>query len=78
MAGKPVCLVCQKEMTPGFMTDLGHYDTVHLPRWCPGEAQPSFWTGEAKHSQVKDGVKIVAYRCPECHALRLYAPESNS
>jgi len=74
MAAKPVCLVCQKEMVKGFVTDVGHYSTLHIPRWCEGEPEPSFWSGEAKASQVKQGYKIVAYRCPECEALRLYAP----
>jgi hypothetical protein len=76
MAAKPVCLVCQKEMVQGFMTDMGHHSTVHLPRWCAGEPQPSFWSGEAKTSQVDFGLKVVAYRCPQCEALRLYAPSN--
>jgi len=76
MAKKPVCLVCQKEMVKGFMTDVGHLNSLHIPRWCQGEAEPSFWTGEAKPSQVKAGFKVVAYRCPECEALRLYAPSA--
>lgn len=75
MAYQPTCLVCQKVMELGFMTDFGHYNTVHLPRWCAGEPEKSFWTGEAKSSQVKQGHKVVAYRCPQCKALRLYAPD---
>ncbi len=79
MASKPVCLVCQKEMEPGFMTDFRHMNTVVVPRWCPGEPEASFWTGgEAKVSQANAGLKVVAYRCPECEALRLYAPSSES
>lgn len=74
MAAKPTCLVCQKEMTPGFITDMGHYNSIHLPRWCPGEPHPSFWSGEAKNAQLKEGLKVTAYRCPQCEALRLYAP----
>ena len=75
MAAKPVCLVCQKEMEPGFLTELGDGNTVRLPRWCRGEPDPGLWTGEAKLSQIAQGVKVSAYRCPECHALRLYAHE---
>lgn len=78
MAKTPTYLVCQKEMEPGFLTDFGHYNVVHLPRWCPGEAEASFWSGEAKAAQVKQGLKVVAYRCPECEALRLYAPSSTA
>src|SRR2546423_12871524 len=73
MADKPTCLVCEKEMEPGFLTDLGDANTIHLPRWCPGEPQPSFWAGEAKRSQLNEGFKVSAFRCPQCHALRLYA-----
>jgi hypothetical protein len=76
MAAKPICLVCQKEMEPGFLTDLGHFDTIHIPRWSPGVPEKSFWVGEAKHSQLKQGLKVIAYRCPECEALRLYAPST--
>jgi len=74
MAKQPTCLVCKKEMERGFLTDRGHANSVNLPRWCPGEPQGSFWTGEAKGSQAREGLTVVAYRCPECEALRLYAP----
>jgi hypothetical protein len=74
MAGTPVCLVCKEEMEPGFLTDLGHANLANMPRWCPGEPKPSFWGAEAKSSQVRQGLKVVAYRCPMCEALRLYAP----
>lgn len=74
MAKQPECLVCRKVMEKGFVTDFGHLNAVHIPKWHEGEPQPSFWTGEASRAQVKGGFKIVAYRCPECEALRLYAP----
>ncbi len=73
MAHQPVCLVCKKDMEPGFLTDLGHGAAVHLPRWCAGEPEPSLWSGEARRAQLKEGFKVSAYRCPECFALRLYA-----
>jgi hypothetical protein len=63
-------------MEPGFLTDLGHLNTINLPRWCPGEPHPNLTAGEAKASQRTDGYKVVAYRCPQCEALRLYAPKS--
>lgn len=78
MAKKPVCLVCQKEMERGFLIDLGHLNSIAMPRWCKGEPEKSFWSGEAKKEQLKGGVKVVAYRCPECEALRLYAPADGS
>jgi len=73
MAYTPTCLVCKKEMELGFLTDLGHYNTIHLPRWCAGEPMGSIWSGEAKSAQASSGVKVTAYRCPTCKALRLYA-----
>lgn len=76
MSKHPTCLVCQKEMALGFLTELG-IDTIHLPRWCAGKPKASFWSGEAKSSQRKQGLKVVAYRCPECEALRLYAPSAD-
>ncbi len=73
MAAEPVCLVCQEVMLPGFLTDLGA-GQIHQPRWCAGAPEHSFWTGEAKLKQYESGLKVVAFRCPKCEALRLYAP----
>ncbi len=74
MAKEPTCLVCQKVMEKGFITELADGNHVKLPRWSPGEPQASWLSGEAKSAQRKEGLKVVAYRCPECEALRLYAP----
>lgn len=78
MAKDPICLVCQVAMEPGFLTDVGHMSTIHLPRWCAGEPKPSIWSGEVKAGQAKEGLKVVAFRCPTCEALRLYAPSDAS
>lgn len=78
MAAKPVCLVCEVEMERGFMTDLGSHSMISLPRWCPGEPTSSFWSGEVKRSERDNGLKVIAFRCPECEALRLYAPAEAS
>ena len=78
MAGKPTCLVCQKEMVRGFMADLNLGRDANLPRWCQGEPKSGLLKlGEASRSQVSAGLAIVAYRCPECEALRLYAPSAD-
>jgi hypothetical protein len=76
MAKEPTCLVCEKVMEKGFMTELGDYNQVRLPRWTAGEPEASWLSGEAKASQRREGLKVVAYRCPECEALRLYAPSA--
>lgn len=78
MAGKPTCLVCQKEMVRGFIADEGHPNSVNLPRWCAGEPKAGLLSfGETTRSQVNAGLRVVAYRCPECEALRLYAPSAD-
>lgn len=78
MAKDPTCLVCQVAMEPGFLTDLGDLDRVNLPRWCAGKPERSRLGAEAKRSQKKAGLKVVAFRCPTCEALRLYAPSVES
>lgn len=77
MAGQPTCLVCQKVMERGFMTDVSG-STINLPRWCAGEPTQSWFTGGVKASQHHQGAVVVAYRCPECFALRLYAFDSQT
>jgi hypothetical protein len=80
MAAKPVCLVCKKDMEPGFMTDYRHFNQIMLPRWCPGTPHKRGWRlsrAEVNTSQATAGLKVVAYRCPECEALRLYAPSAS-
>ncbi|MGD9689292.1 MAG: PF20097 family protein [Phycisphaerales bacterium] len=74
MAKEPTCLVCEKKMEPGFIVDRGHGGSLSTPRWCADEPASSFWTGEVQASQLREGLKVVAFRCPECEALRLYAP----
>jgi hypothetical protein len=62
-------------MIKGFVAEIGGA-TTNLPRWVEGEPDPSWWTGgDAKFKQWSGGAKIIAYRCPECKALRLYAPD---
>ncbi len=81
MAKQPTCLVCQKVMERGFITDLAHSNAVLLPRWCRGDPQSNVWStiqgGEATDSQHRSGFTVIAYRCPECEALRLYAPSKD-
>jgi hypothetical protein len=76
MAQTPTCLVCRKEMEPGFLTDLSGNNLINTPRWCRGKPEATSWSGEVKNFQHREGVKVVAYRCPECEALRLYAPSN--
>jgi hypothetical protein len=81
MAKDPTCLVCQKVMEFGFMAErtqgtFSDLQNVNLPRWCKGDPEsPMFRGGEVTWAQYKEGCPVVAYRCPECKALRLYAPD---
>jgi hypothetical protein len=73
MAGTPTCLVCKKEMEIGFISELGAGPHINIPRWSPGEPKAGLLT-EVKRDQRAEGLRVIAYRCPECEALRLYAP----
>ncbi len=74
MAKQPTCLVCQKAMEPGSLAALSHDGGADLPRWLPGYPDPALATSGVKRSQFDAGLKVVVYRCPECEALRFYAP----
>jgi len=63
-------------MELGFLTDKGHGITVHLPRWCAGTPETPWIGGEVKNRQLDAGLTVIAYRCPQCEALRLYAPSA--
>lgn len=76
MAGTPTCLVCQKEMVLGFMTD-STYAATTIPRWCEGTPKPGPMGSPVALRQAQAGLKVIAYRCPECHALRLYCPDES-
>ena len=76
MAHTPVCLVCKKEMELGFMAQPGVPGANNLPHWCAGTPEKNIFGGDSKRSALEQGVRVVAYRCPECEALRLYAPRA--
>lgn len=79
MGKTPVCLVCQKEMEKGFITEMGDGGVaVHMPRWCAGEPKRTQYVGEVDSAQHMKGLALTAYRCPECEAIRLYAPSKGS
>jgi hypothetical protein len=75
MGYKPTCLVCQKEMVKGFIPDVSS-GRISLLRWCEGEPDGSIWTGDVSRSKAAEGSNVITYRCPECKALRLYAPDT--
>lgn len=82
MLEDPRCPDCTVGMDPGFMPDVGHNGVVIQGLWHPGDPEPrkllGFISAGVKLDQ-KNCLKIVAYRCPQCGLLRLYArePEEN-
>ncbi len=70
------CLRCQTPMEVGFMADVGDYSVVQQTRWCRGQPNPSFWGGEVQHKQMRQGLRVLTYRCPNCGYLESYAPDA--
>ena len=81
-----VCGDCKADMEPGFIPDL--QTTKHVPDiWHPAPCEKTgasftgitFGLGK-EHVNVdrKNGIQVVAYRCPSCGTLKLVAPADNS
>lgn len=68
----PKCIRCESPMDPGFLVDFRH-GNIAVQRWCEGEPESSFWSGEVKLTQANEGLKVFSYRCPECGLLESYA-----
>lgn len=60
-------------MDEGFLLDRGHGD-VRQARWCAGRPKPGTYTNEVELEQQIASVKVLAYRCPKCNRLELFAP----
>lgn len=74
MAYQPTCLVCQKVMEVGYMIDADGAILRHnkIPRWYAGEPKEFL---NSVVAPTKEGRMIITYRCPQCKALRMYAPD---
>lgn len=55
----------------GFVLDRGQSDGPNVAEWIEGEPAPSFWYG-LKFSDSQR-YTMQAWRCPQCHLVRLYA-----
>jgi hypothetical protein len=66
----PECPHCKVRMDEGFVPDRGR-NSVAPAQWVQGIPERSFW----QLLKMKDREKhtVVAYRCPRCGLLRLYA-----
>lgn len=72
MTTAPQCLVCEVPLERGFVADHT-YGEYRVARWCAGDPERSWLGGEARGSQVRQGLKISAWRCPSCGRVELFA-----
>ena len=72
----PLCPDCRIEMALGTMLDFSH-GAVLQPRWQPGPPEAAKFLGIPISGGVKPDklhmLPAVAWRCPQCGLLRLYA-----
>jgi len=70
MKGTVECARCHARMESGWVADYTH-GGIQQENWCPGEPQPSSWTGlKVERDQV---IPITTLRCPSCGYLESYA-----
>lgn len=67
------CPKCQRKMDPGHIPDITH-GSVMQSSWVQGPATVRRFLGGIRYNR-KLKVPIVAYRCPRCGYLELYAGE---
>lgn len=65
------CPRCQKKMEPGHIPDLGH-GVVVQSSWAAGMPRVRRFLGGIVY-QKKQIVPMMAYRCPRCGYVELYA-----
>jgi hypothetical protein len=64
-------------MESGWVPDNTHTG-LQRENWCPGEPQPSFWTG-LKVEKKDIVIPVTTFRCPNCGYLESYAiPQSQN
>jgi hypothetical protein len=71
MKGTVECTRCHAHMESGWVPDNTHAG-LQRENWCPGEPQPSFWTGLAVEKRDKV-IPVTTFRCPNCGYLESYA-----
>ncbi len=71
---EPACSKCGKTMERGHVPDVG-YGQVLVTRWAPGDPEPKRFLGVDGGIKwdEKEQIPLVAYRCPMCGLVELYA-----
>ncbi|HEY4216831.1 MAG TPA: hypothetical protein VGM67_06810 [Gemmatimonadaceae bacterium] len=70
----PRCPKCDKPMERGHVPDITDGAAI-LSRWAPGEPAARRFFGRIKYDP-KTSIPFVAYRCPGCGYVELYARTS--
>jgi hypothetical protein len=63
------CAHCDVAMTPGYLPDVTR-GLILRATWVKWPPVPSWISGLRR----KRGVKLIAYRCPQCATVELVAP----
>ncbi len=76
------CMQCNVTMEEGMILDKAGYGGIVQGEWTKGTPPRRgiwgrFLSGSSvSMEQYADSKKIIAYRCPSCGRLELYAPQS--
>jgi predicted nucleic-acid-binding Zn-ribbon protein len=68
---RPQCPKCKQTMAVGHVPDMG-YGVVAQTNWAPGEPVVRRFLGGIEH-QKDQMMPLLAYRCPSCGFVELYA-----
>lgn len=69
----PQCPKCNSLLARGHIPDVAH-GAVLESSWAPGDAQSRKFLGGIKY-QRDELIPLVAFRCPSCGFVELYAQE---
>lgn len=79
MNDTPKCRTCSVELDKGFIPDYSH-GAAFQSKWVEGDAEKADRMMFMKMPGIKipkldEGIKVDAYRCPQCGLLEFYAKD---